>query len=136
MCAAESRRRARRRARAIALVVTGVLLFASAELLAQATTSPKVHGEWKQRKQGPVSADRWPRRQRVYPNDLPAGAGHDIAARACLICHGAMLITQQHKDSTAWAKTIGTMAGWGAPLDTVERETLRGWLTQEYGPRR
>ena len=119
-----------------ALLTAATLALAAAELFAQASTSPQVHGAWNRKKQIPVSADRWPRRMRVYANDLPAGAGHDIGERACLICHGATLITQQRKDAAAWAKTIGTMRGWGAPLDSAEAEVLRGWLVAEYGPRK
>jgi len=131
-----STRDGRRRAVTIPVLVVATLLFGVVELFAQATTSPKVHGSWNQRKQTPVSDDRWPRRLRVYPNDFPAGRGHDLAARACVICHSATLITQQHKDAAAWAKTIHTMIGWGAPMDTVEGDSLRDWLVQEYGPKR
>ncbi len=133
----ESRQRFRgRRATLVALLVAGTLALAFAELLAQATTSPKVHGSWNQKTQTPVSVDRWPRRLRVYPNDLPAGRGHDLGERACLICHSATLITQQHKDAAAWGKTIHTMIGWGAPLDSLEGDRLRDWLAEVYGPRR
>ena len=87
-------------------------------------------------KQAGVTNDAWPRRWRVYPNDLPAGRARLIAERGCLICHSATLITQQHKDDAAWQKTIRTMIGWGAPMDTVEGDSLRDWLVQEYGPKK
>lgn len=129
-------RRARvRRVAAVALLVTATLALGVAELLAQATRVPQVHGSWNQRRQQGVTEDAWPRRHRVYPNDLPAGRGRLLAERACLICHSATLITQQHKDAAAWGKTIRTMIGWGAPMDTVEGDSLRDWLVQEYGPR-
>ena len=121
MCAAERRTRARRGlAVAVPVALAGLLAIA-------ATATPPG------RTPGPPAT---PRLRHVYPNTLPPGAGHDIAGRACLLCHSATLITQQHKDSTAWAKTLGTMAGWGAPFDSTERDTLRGWLVQEFGPKR
>lgn len=124
-----------RRVAAIAVLVAATLAFGVAELLAQATRVPQVQGSWNQRKQTSVTNDAWPRRLRVYPNDLPAGRGRLIAERGCLICHSATLISQQHKDAAAWGKTIRTMIGWGAPMDTVEGDSLRDWLVQEYGPR-
>jgi len=71
----------------------------------------------------------------VYPNTLPAGTGLEVAGKACLLCHSSMLIAQQHKDSTAWEKTLTTMVGWGAPLTPGERDTLRAYLIQHFGPR-
>jgi cytochrome c5 len=124
-----------RRAAVLVLLAGAMLAFAVAEIFAQASTSSQVHGSLGQRRQDLVSADRWPRRRRAYPHELPSGTGHEIATRACLICHGAMLITQQHKDSAAWAKTVGTMTTWGAPIDSTESQTLRGWLVTEFGPR-
>ena len=130
-----SRERVRRTV-VVGLLVAGTLSLAVAELLAQATRVPQVQGSWNQRKQAVVTGDSWQRRLRVYSNDLPAGRARLIAERGCLICHSATLITQQHKDAAAWQKTIRTMIGWGAPMDTVEGDSLRDWLVQEYGPRK
>jgi hypothetical protein len=125
-----------RRIVAIAGLVAVTLTFGVAELVAQATRVPQVQGSLGQRKQASVSNDAWPKRLRVYSNDLPAGRARLIAERGCLICHSATLLTQQHKDAAAWQKTIRTMIGWGAPMDTVEGDSLRDWLVQEYGPRK
>src|SRR5690242_1730065 len=66
---------------------------------------------------------------------LPAGPGHDIAARSCALCHSAMLFQQQAKDSTAWEKTLALMEKWGAPVTPAEHDTLRGYLLTTFGPR-
>ena len=66
---------------------------------------------------------------------LPPGAGRTLVERHCLICHSTMLITQQHKDSTAWEKTLTQMKTWGAPLVAGERDTLRAYLLEHFGPR-
>jgi len=71
----------------------------------------------------------------VYSAQLPAGEGRAIAERACLVCHSAQLIAQQAKDSTAWEKTLVLMAKWGAPVDSVQRDTLRAYLVRTLGPR-
>ena len=71
-----------------------------------------------------------------YPATFPAGAGAAIAERTCTVCHSPMLTTQQAKDSTAWEKTLTQMEKWGAPtLTPAERDTLRRWLVERWGPR-
>lgn len=71
----------------------------------------------------------------AYPTTLPAGPGQEIAERSCLVCHSAMLVTQQAKDSTGWEKTITQMETWSVPLPPAERDTLRGYLLTHFGPR-
>jgi cytochrome c5 len=69
------------------------------------------------------------------PAKLAAGAGQEVAARHCLMCHSAMLITQQAKDSTGWEKTLAQMEKWSAPLEPGEHRTLQSYLLRHYGPR-
>ena len=76
-----------------------------------------------------------PSRQPAYPRNLPEGAGHGIAQRSCLVCHSAMLITQQHKDSTAWGKTVRQMQTWGVRMSSAEYDSLLAYLTAHFGPR-
>ena len=71
----------------------------------------------------------------VYAAMLPDSAGHDIAGRWCVLCHSAMLITQQAKDSTAWEKTIGQMEKWGVTLTPEEHDSLRTYLVKSFGPK-
>jgi len=66
---------------------------------------------------------------------FPQTQGHELAEKACQVCHSASLATQQAKDSTAWEKTLGTMIKWGAPVDSTERDSLRDYLVREFGPR-
>ena len=74
-------------------------------------------------------------RRALYPSEFPAGAGHDLAGRSCLICHSASLVTQQAKDSTGWEKTLGQMEKWGVQLGRAEHDTLRRYLLAHYGSR-
>ena len=71
----------------------------------------------------------------AYSSALPDSAGRAIVERWCTLCHSAMLITQQAKDSTAWEKTLGQMEKWGATPTPEERDTLRAYLVQCFGPR-
>ena len=77
-----------------------------------------------------------PQRQPAYPAKLAAGEGSELAESHCLMCHSAMLITQQAKDSTGWEKTITQMEKWSAPLDSTAHRTLHRYLLRSYGPRR
>ena len=78
------------------------------------------------------AGDAAPRRP-AYARELPPGPGHDIAERGCLACHSAMLITQQHKDSTGWEKTVRQMEQWGAGAAPAERDTLLAYLRRNFG---
>jgi cytochrome c5 len=75
-----------------------------------------------------------PLRITPYPARLPEGPGRAIAERACLVCHSAQLIAQQHKDQAAWEKTIATMEKWGAPLTPAQHDSLRSYLVKKLGP--
>jgi len=64
---------------------------------------------------------------------LPAGPGQAGVEGSCLICHGAALIEQQHKDSAGWVKTVNQMRTWGAPLAPEQLPTVIAYLTEHYG---
>jgi len=71
----------------------------------------------------------------AYATELPDSVGRAIAQRWCLLCHSAMLITQQAKDSAGWEKTLAQMEKWGVAVTPEERDTLRAYLVQSFGPR-
>ncbi len=83
-----------------------------------------------------LAAPGAPPRRRLYPDRLPAGAGREIAERACLLCHSPQLIEQQHKDEAAWEKTIALMEKWGAPVTPAQHDSLRAYLMAVRGNRR
>ena len=63
---------------------------------------------------------------------LPAGTGHDIVVGKCLVCHAATMITQQHKDTTGWNKTVTQMIAWGAPVAKEEQAPLVAYLAEHF----
>lgn len=64
---------------------------------------------------------------------LPEGPGREAVSQNCLSCHSAMLITQQRKDSTAWAKNIAQMESWGAPIpDSLSRDSIQIYLVTHF----
>ena len=71
----------------------------------------------------------------LYPAHFPPGSGSEIAARSCVICHSAMLVTQQAKDSLGWEKTLALMEKWGAPVAPTEHDSLRTYLLTQFRAR-
>jgi cytochrome c5 len=66
-------------------------------------------------------------------NRLPAGTGRDLVVGNCLICHAATMIEQQHKDTTAWNKTVTQMIAWGSPVPSDRRAELMTYLATHFG---
>jgi cytochrome c5 len=66
---------------------------------------------------------------------LSPGTGREVVMGSCLVCHSVAMITQQHKDSTAWIKTVTQMIAWGAPVPTDKRDALVAYLVQHYPAR-
>jgi cytochrome c5 len=66
---------------------------------------------------------------------LPAGAGHDLVVGKCLVCHAATMITQQHKDTTGWNKTVTQMIAWGAPVAKEQQAPLVAYLAEHFPAR-
>jgi cytochrome c5 len=66
-------------------------------------------------------------------NRLPAGPGRDLVVGNCLICHAATMPEQQHKDTTAWNKTVTQMIAWGAPVPSDRKAELITYLATHFG---
>ncbi len=65
---------------------------------------------------------------------LPDDTAKSIVTTRCLLCHGAGLITQQHKDAAAWGRTVTQMRTWGAPIQDEDQAALVAYLTKHFGP--
>ena len=66
---------------------------------------------------------------------LPPGPGRALVIGNCLTCHAATMITQQHKDTTGWNKTVTQMIAWGAPLPKDQQPALVAYLAEHYSAR-
>jgi cytochrome c5 len=66
---------------------------------------------------------------------LPAGPGHELVLASCLTCHAATMITQQHKDTAGWNKTVTQMIAWGAPVAKDQEGPLVAYLVEHYPAR-
>jgi cytochrome c5 len=75
----------------------------------------------------------------VRAEELPPGDGARIVRSKCLACHGVDLIVQQRLSRAAWGREVEKMIGWGAIVESSERETLVDYLEAHFGqgtPRR
>jgi cytochrome c5 len=64
---------------------------------------------------------------------LPEGQAKTLVTERCLLCHGAGLITAQHKDAAAWGRTVTQMRTWGTPIQDDDQTAIVAYLTQHYG---
>jgi mono/diheme cytochrome c family protein len=62
--------------------------------------------------------------QRATPHE----SGAEVFSRACLVCHGAELVDQQHLSSAGWTREVAKMVGWGAPVAEADRQVLAAYL--------
>jgi cytochrome c5 len=64
--------------------------------------------------------------------ELPAGAGRDIAASRCLTCHDADIIAGQRLSRTGWDREVTKMIRWGAMVPDAERAPLVDYLALAF----
>ena len=65
---------------------------------------------------------------------LPDDPAKTLVTERCLLCHGAGLITQQHKDSAAWGRTVTQMRTWGTPINDEDQAAIVAYLSKHFGP--
>ncbi len=118
-----------------ALVAGGVCLTGAVAACRPASGQASGAGAPAERPPGPPAALERVigEQERASLAALPAGSGRVLVEGNCLICHGATMIQQQHKDSAGWAKTVKQMRAWGAPLPEEQQPALIEYLTTHYG---
>jgi len=79
-----------------------------------------------------VSGDAGARRT-PYTKQLPPGDALVLIESKCLMCHSAMLMTQQRKDSTGWEKTIQQMELWGARITPSDHAMVVSYFVKNFG---
>jgi hypothetical protein len=66
--------------------------------------------------------------------ELPAGPSKALADTACLECHSADMIWQQHLTEKQWTATVTKMVGWGSQVPDEKKEALIAYLVENFGP--
>jgi cytochrome c5 len=65
---------------------------------------------------------------------FPEGEGKAIADQACLQCHSASMVLQQHLNEKQWTASVDKMVRWGAPLGNERKAALIAYLVDHFGP--
>jgi hypothetical protein len=66
--------------------------------------------------------------------ELPAGPSKALADKACLECHSADMIWQQHLTEKQWTATVTKMVGWGSEVPDDKKGALIAYLIENFGP--
>jgi mono/diheme cytochrome c family protein len=73
---------------------------------------------------GDTGADPW-----------PAGAGSEIARRACHDCHDPIVITASRLTAAQWSARVDAMLAKGAKVEDEEIDVLIAYLATHFGAR-
>jgi hypothetical protein len=65
---------------------------------------------------------------------FPEGDGKAIADQACLQCHSASMVLQQHLNEKQWTASVDKMVRWGAPLAPDRKAALIAYFVEHFGP--
>ena len=85
-------------------------------------------------KEGPANFDKSLPVLGTKLSEFPAGPVKGLADGACLTCHSADIVVQQHLTEKQWAAEITKMAGWGAPVPEDKKSELIAYLVTHFGP--
>jgi mono/diheme cytochrome c family protein len=64
---------------------------------------------------------------------LPAGAGADLVAGACGICHGVDRVVAVARPGRQWQVMVERMVAIGAPIDADQARQIISYLETNYG---
>ena len=67
------------------------------------------------------------------PVKLPDGAGADLVAGACGICHGVDRVVAVARPGRQWEAIVHRMAAIGAPIDADQARQIISYLQTNYG---
>lgn len=122
-------------ARAVAaLACAGLLLALALPASLEAAPAKKKKKKAKSTREAPVNFDKNLPVLGTRVALLPPGLMKAAADGACLTCHSADIVVQQHLTDKQWAAEITKMVGWGAPVAEKDREALAAYLVANFGP--
>jgi hypothetical protein len=85
-------------------------------------------------KEAPANFDRFLPVFGTKLAELPQGPTKSLADTACLTCHSADILVQQHLTEKQWAATVTKMVGWGAAVPEDKKSELVAYLLKNFGP--
>ena len=66
--------------------------------------------------------------------DFPPGPSKSLADQACLACHSADMVWQQHLTEKQWTAEVNKMMGWGSEVPEEKKAALIAYLVANFGP--
>ena len=67
-------------------------------------------------------------------HQLPAGKGKALVEAACLRCHSADMLVQQHLTEKQWTAEVEKMTRWGADVKDADKAGVIAYLSTHLGP--
>ena len=67
-------------------------------------------------------------------SEFPPGPMKALADGACLACHAADIVVQQHLTEKQWAADVTKMIGWGAPVPEDKKSEIVAYFVAHFGP--
>jgi hypothetical protein len=112
-----------------------VLAFVGAALIgpsdAATAKSSKTH---RKKKAAPVNFDPSLPVLGTRLTEFPPGAAKSLADKACLECHSADMVWQQHLTEKQWTAEVNKMMDWGSEVPEDKKESLVAYLVENFGP--
>ena len=66
--------------------------------------------------------------------EFPPGPSKGLADQACLACHSADMVWQQHLTEKQWTAEVNKMVGWGSEVPEENKAALISYLVANFGP--
>ena len=66
--------------------------------------------------------------------EFPPGPSKVLADQACLACHSADMVWQQHLTEKQWTAEVNKMVGWGSEVPEENKAALISYLVANFGP--
>jgi mono/diheme cytochrome c family protein len=70
----------------------------------------------------------------ISPNPSSGGTldGQTLMQQRCSLCHSLDRVTAAHKTVDQWTVSVNRMVARGAPLNTLEQQTLIAYMAANY----
>ncbi len=118
-----------------AFLAASALVVAASVAPSPAASAPSATK--KHRKAKPAAAPKFDAKLPVLGtrlSEFPLGVAKSVADQACLNCHSADMIWQQHLSEKQWTAEVTKMINWGAEVPEGRKDELLAYLLQNFGP--
>jgi hypothetical protein len=111
-----------------------VLAFVGTALIGPPDSATAKSSKTHRKKKAPVNFDQSLPILGTRLTEFPPGAAKSLADKACLECHSADMVWQQHLTEKQWTAEVNKMMGWGSEVPEDKKEALVAYLVENFGP--